>query len=203
MEDSNIYGTPTPSGSNQASDDPQVLPWMSSSSPKMFEGAGYVAFPDCEMDSPTVYPVESPVPDSVFNMGGVSNLQANQSLKSYLAVDKVKKNLIVPRPSIHEVGNSIGPLSIANRCNMILSQVQKLSAEDICIDDKANQNFLILAIMEGWEIAESRLTFCPLWTILREIDCLIFWVSNTVERVVMLRMIHCMLIVGLQIALTL
>lgn len=95
-----------------------------------------------------------------------------------------------------EAESALQPWSITEMCNSILWSLRTLRAEDICSDDATNQHMLILAIFEGWEAVESRLTFCPLWRILRDVEFVIFSTCNTVERLVMLRMIHLMTIVS-------
>lgn len=91
---------------------------------------------------------------------------------------------------------ALQPWMITESCNSILWSTRTLRPEDICSDDATNQHMLVLAMFEGWEAVESQLSFCPLWAILRDVGFVIFSGCSTIERLVMLRMIHLMLLVS-------
>jgi hypothetical protein len=108
-------------------------------------------------------------------------------------------NTVVKNPvqlaTINLGGNEVSPWYITETCNFVAWSTRSLRDNDVCLDDATNQHMLILAMFEGWEAVESRFTLCPLWRILREVEYVVFSNTNTVERLVMLRMIHLMLLV--------
>ena len=92
-------------------------------------------------------------------------------------------------------GSKIGEkASIVRACNLELAKAHLLSRSQVSLDDQTNQDALIHAVLQGWDMVERRGNFCPLWGILRFFDNNIFWVANTTTRLVMLRMIHYMLL---------
>jgi len=86
--------------------------------------------------------------------------------------------------------------AVRSRNEILLMQAQEARKVEVCLDDQMNQDVLIRGVMEGWEVVKSRVNVCPLWEILRSIDHLLFWTASPVTRLVMLRMIHCMLLVS-------
>lgn len=89
--------------------------------------------------------------------------------------------------------------SIADCCNAILAQVPLARKSDICHDDRINCDMIIRAVVKGWDAVPQRGNFCPLWAILRYLDDLLFSSCSMIGRLVMLRMIHCMLFVSLNL----
>jgi hypothetical protein len=92
-------------------------------------------------------------------------------------------------------GSGIGEkASIVRACNLELTKAHLLHTSQVSLDDQTNQDALIRAVFQGWDIVERRGNFCPLWGILRFFDNNIFWVAHHTTRLVMLRMIHYMLL---------
>jgi hypothetical protein len=86
--------------------------------------------------------------------------------------------------------------STTQLCNLELSKVCHLNRNQVCRDEQANQDFLIRAVIQGWETVERRGSFCPLWELLHRIDDLIFCTSSNITRLVMLNTVHRMLLVS-------
>jgi hypothetical protein len=86
--------------------------------------------------------------------------------------------------------------STTRLCNIELLKATQLTANQVCRDERANQDAIIRAILEGWEAVERRDYVCPLWKTLHRIDDLIFCRSSTMTRLVMLYTIHRMLLVS-------
>ena len=86
--------------------------------------------------------------------------------------------------------------STTQLCNLELSKVCHLNSNQVCRDEQANQDFLIRAVIQGWETVERRGSLCPLWEVLHHIDNLIFCTSSSITRLVMLNTVHRMLLVS-------
>jgi hypothetical protein len=87
-------------------------------------------------------------------------------------------------------------ISTTQHCNMELSKVSHLTSNQVCRDELVNQDFIIRAVLQGWETVECRGRFCPLWEMLHRIDDLIFCTSSNITRLVMLYTVHRMLLVS-------
>jgi hypothetical protein len=85
---------------------------------------------------------------------------------------------------------------ITASCNVELSKVLYLHRRDVILQEQANEDFLIRAILHGWETVECQHTICPLRRTLRRIDDLIFRDTSDITRLVMLATIYKMLIVS-------
>ncbi|OBT70899.1 hypothetical protein VF21_10012 [Pseudogymnoascus sp. 05NY08] len=83
---------------------------------------------------------------------------------------------------------------ITASCNLELSKVPYLHRRDVILQEQANEDFLIRAILHGWETVECQHTICPLRRTLRRIDNLIFRDTSDMTRLVMLATIYKMLI---------
>ncbi|OBT53215.1 hypothetical protein VE04_05940 [Pseudogymnoascus sp. 24MN13] len=83
---------------------------------------------------------------------------------------------------------------ITASCNVELSKVLYLHRRDVILQEQANEDFLIRAILQGWETVECQHTICPLRRTLRRIDDLIFRDTSDITRLVMLATIYKMLI---------
>lgn len=81
-------------------------------------------------------------------------------------------------------------------CNSELSKVLYLHRKEVILQEQANEDFLIRAILHGWENVECQHTICPLRRTLRRIDDLIFRDTSDITRLVMLATIYKMLIVS-------
>lgn len=88
-------------------------------------------------------------------------------------------------------------LSISRTCNALVGQTKQLRTTQICMDDAKNQEALINGVLNGWDsLAQMNYwPFCPLWQILRKIDECVFTGTAIIERLVMLRTVHSMLLV--------
>lgn len=80
-------------------------------------------------------------------------------------------------------------------CNSELSKILYVHRREVILHEQANEDFLIRAILYGWETVECQHTICPLRRTLRRIDDLIFRDSSDITRLVMLATIYKMLIV--------
>lgn len=81
-------------------------------------------------------------------------------------------------------------------CNSELGKVPYLHRKEVILQEQANEDFLIRAILHGWENVECQHTRCPLRQTLRRIDDLIFRDTSDITRLVMLATIYKMLIVS-------
>lgn len=81
-------------------------------------------------------------------------------------------------------------------CNFELSKVLYLHRREVILQEEANEDFLIRAILHGWETVDCLHTTCPLRRTLRRIDDLIFRDTSVITRLVMLATIYKMLIVS-------
>ncbi|KAL5351641.1 hypothetical protein ACLOAV_003501 [Pseudogymnoascus australis] len=79
-------------------------------------------------------------------------------------------------------------------CNSELSKILYVHRREVILHEQANEDFLIRAILYGWETVECQHTICPLRRTLRRIDDLIFRDSSDITRLVMLATIYKMLI---------
>jgi hypothetical protein len=86
--------------------------------------------------------------------------------------------------------------STTQLCNLELSKACRLNSNQVCRDEQTNQDFLIRAVIHGWETVERRGSFCPLWEVLHRIDNLVFCTSSSITRLVMLNTVHRMLLVS-------
>ena len=102
------------------------------------------------------------------------------------------------------LGNQLSPpipLSLQeDRCcshlqfsNDLLAKIHEFGIHTICLNDQLNQDAVIRGVLEGWHAIQGRAYFCPLWSILEQIDERIFIRSGILTRFSMLRMIHLML----------
>lgn len=80
-------------------------------------------------------------------------------------------------------------------CNSELGKILYVNRREVVLHEQANEDFLIRAILHGWETVECQCTICPLRRTLRRIDDLIFCNSSDITRLVMLATIYKMLIV--------
>lgn len=101
------------------------------------------------------------------------------------------------QPQFSSDKSAADELSISRTCNALVSQTKQLRTTQICMDDAKNQEALINGILNGWDSLEqmSYWPFCPLWQILRKIDECVFTGTPIIERLVMLRTVHSMLLV--------
>ncbi|OBT66044.1 hypothetical protein VE03_03262 [Pseudogymnoascus sp. 23342-1-I1] len=79
-------------------------------------------------------------------------------------------------------------------CNLELSKVFYMQRREVILQEQANEDFLIRAILHGWETVECQHTICPLRRTLHRIDDLLFRDSSDITRLVMLATIYKMLI---------
>lgn len=80
--------------------------------------------------------------------------------------------------------------------NRLLGAVHGLEKTLVSLDDSANQDALIRAVLYGWETLQTTSSrfYCPLWTILGQIDTTFFVHCTILTRFCMLRMIHLLLL---------
>lgn len=81
-------------------------------------------------------------------------------------------------------------------CNLELSVTAELNSKQVCIDELINQDSLIRGVLQGWKTLGRGGYICPLWSVLRRIDDLLFCTSSIMTRLVMLHTIHLMLLVS-------
>ena len=84
--------------------------------------------------------------------------------------------------------------TIFDSFEILLQQAHRLRPHQICLDDQANQNALISAIVLGWDTVIVHGLTCPLWEVLHQVDDTQFYVASITTRLTMLRTIHTMLI---------
>lgn len=82
-------------------------------------------------------------------------------------------------------------------CQTLNKSIDTLPNTIICSNDAQNQNMLIRAVLYGWSIMETLPRVCPLWTILQHVDLSLFKETPAIERFVLLRHIHMIMLVSL------
>jgi hypothetical protein len=105
------------------------------------------------------------------------------------------QGMVIDPSTISSIG-ACESMSTTQLCNMELSKVSHLTSNRVCRDELVNQDFIIRAVLQGWETIDRRGCFCPLWEILHHIDDLIFCTSSSITRLVMLYTVHRMLLVS-------
>jgi len=85
--------------------------------------------------------------------------------------------------------------AVSDFCYNLNVALFSMPTRNICIDDAENQNILIHAVLEGWQVIGESGKHCPLWTILQCVDLSISGASERIERLVLLRTVHIMLLV--------
>ncbi|KAH7306140.1 hypothetical protein BKA65DRAFT_578295 [Rhexocercosporidium sp. MPI-PUGE-AT-0058] len=83
---------------------------------------------------------------------------------------------------------------ITTFCQHLNKSIATLPNTIICSNDAQNQNMLIRAVLYGWSTIESMPRLCPLWTILQHVDRSLFKETPAIERFVLLRHIHMMML---------
>lgn len=114
---------------------------------------------------------------------GPRDLDTQPNCASHITVSKV----------LGLTSNARRSLDTTSLCNLELEKLSRIAKDQISLDEQANQNILIQAILQGWETV---IILCPLWAILRQIDSLIFERSSNITRFAMLTTVHRMLIVS-------
>lgn len=111
------------------------------------------------------------------------------------AQDMVTDPSIISSIAVQTIG-ACESISTTQLCNMELSKASHLTSNQVCRDELVNQDFIIRAVLQGWETIGPRGCSCPLWEMLHRIDDLIFCTSSSITRLVMLYTVHRMLLVG-------
>ncbi|KAL2068644.1 hypothetical protein VTL71DRAFT_14981 [Oculimacula yallundae] len=83
---------------------------------------------------------------------------------------------------------------ITTFCQQLNTSIATLPSTIICSNDAQNQNLLIKAVLFGWNVTETLPRLCPLWTILQHVDASLFKETPAIERLVLLRHIHMMML---------
>jgi hypothetical protein len=86
--------------------------------------------------------------------------------------------------------------AVSDFCYNLNIALFSMPTRRICTDDVENQNMLIHAVLEGWQIIGESGKHCPLWTILQCVDLSISGAAERIERLVLLRTVHIMLLVS-------
>lgn len=87
-----------------------------------------------------------------------------------------------------------------NYSDQLLGWVHNLKPAQVCLNDPVNQDTLIRGILFGWDEVKNGGFWCPLWDIIYQIDTAIFLRSRLLTRISMLRAIHLLLQVCIQIS---
>ncbi|KAH6694831.1 hypothetical protein BKA61DRAFT_662767 [Leptodontidium sp. MPI-SDFR-AT-0119] len=90
--------------------------------------------------------------------------------------------------------SSIRSEIITTFCQHLNKSIATLPNTIICSNDAQNQNMLIRAVLYGWSTIETLPRLCPLWTILQHVDTSLFKETPAIERFVLLRHIHMMIL---------
>ena len=85
---------------------------------------------------------------------------------------------------------------ITTFCQHLNKSIAALPNTIICSNDLQNQNMLIRAVLYGWSVTETLPRLCPLWKILQHVDMSLFKETPAIERFVLLRHIHMMMLVS-------
>lgn len=109
--------------------------------------------------------------------------------------DMVTDPSTISSTAVHTVG-ACESISTTQLCNMELSKAGHLTSNQVCRDELVNQDFIIRAVLQGWDTIERRGYICPLWEMLHRIDDLIFCTSSNITRLAMLHTVHRMLLVS-------
>ncbi|KAK0109541.1 hypothetical protein ONS95_002229 [Cadophora gregata] len=83
---------------------------------------------------------------------------------------------------------------ITTFCQHLNKSIAALPNTIICSNDLQNQNMLVRAVLYGWSVTETLPRLCPLWTILQHVDTSLFRETPAIERFVLLRHIHMMML---------
>ncbi|KAH7409031.1 hypothetical protein BKA64DRAFT_386033 [Cadophora sp. MPI-SDFR-AT-0126] len=83
---------------------------------------------------------------------------------------------------------------ITTFCQHLNKSIAALPNTIICSNDLQNQNMLIRAVLYGWNVTETLPRLCPLWAILQHVDTSLFKETPAIERFVLLRHIHMMML---------
>jgi hypothetical protein len=86
-----------------------------------------------------------------------------------------------------------------NYSDQLLGRVHNLKPSQVCLNDPVSQDALIRGILFGWDKVKDGGFWCPLWEIIYQIDAAIFIRSRLLTRICMLRTIHLLLKVCIQI----
>ena len=115
--------------------------------------------------------------------------------KTSVTQDTVTEPSTISSMAVQTIG-ACESISTTQLCNMELSKTGHLTSNQVCQDELVNQDFIIRAVLQGWDTIEGRGCICPLWEMLHRIDDLIFCTSSNITRLVMLYTVHRMLLVG-------
>lgn len=88
---------------------------------------------------------------------------------------------------------------ITTFCQHLNKSIAALPNTIICSNDLQNQNMVLRAVLYGWSITETLPRLCPLWKILQHVDTSLFKETPAIERFVLLRHIHMMMLVRLTV----
>jgi hypothetical protein len=125
---------------------------------------------------------------------------------SSLRADQCKCNLSGQRVQDIEYGSSVHRAAsgqsyiFKNYSDQLLGRVHQLKATQVCLDGPVNQDALIRGVLFGWEEMKNGGFWCPLWDVIYQIDSAIFRRSRLLTRICMLRTIHLLLQVFIQIS---
>ncbi|CZT51456.1 uncharacterized protein RSE6_12603 [Rhynchosporium secalis] len=90
--------------------------------------------------------------------------------------------------------SSIRSEIITTFCQQLNVSIATLPNTIICSNDAQNQNLLLRAVLFGWNVTETLSRVCPLWTIMQHVDASLFRETPVIERLVLLRHIHLMML---------
>lgn len=129
-----------------------------------------------------------------------SSIRSQHSDIQYYQDFLTSGSYVVP-PAVLPVATALSRTSnsssaVSDFCFNLNIALFSMPTRRVCTDDGENQNMLIHAVLEGWESVGKSGKHCPLWTILQCVDLSISGAAERIERLVLLRTVHIMLLVG-------
>lgn len=86
--------------------------------------------------------------------------------------------------------------------NDLLGSIYHINPGQVCANEQFNQDAVIRGVILGWDdVLQTQNFVCPVWNILRSVDALLMMHASVPTRLALLRGIHMMLLVHIQIRL--
>lgn len=142
-------------------------------------------------------------------MNRASQSRRRQNLKTSLKtidarLSHIERRCLKPLPSsslsptVNDTDYTYGNgnnTSLRDLLNEILGSVYEIDPTEVCRDDQFNQDVVIRGVIRGWGVLQTQYFSCPLWSILKRLDTLLFMNASVACRLACLRGIHLMLLV--------